>query len=365
MQQQRPNQIIEKLRACGYEAYFVGGCVRDILLGRQVHDWDITTSALPEQVMQCFEDCAPTGISHGTVTVRFCNTEAEVTTYRSDGNYRDGRHPEQVTFVKTLAEDLKRRDFTINALAMDVEGKVIDLHGGLWDLQLRYVRCIGDPAVRFREDALRMLRAVRFAAQLGFQIEKQTELGIRMCSELSRELSTERMKDEMEKILCSSHPEYLDHMASLGLIERCNPSKDVSCKWLSEISPKAVIRWAGLCKTWTGLDLRQMRLDKKTTSEAMVAAKCIIPKDRLGWKKLAAECGIVCCKNVAELVGNTAEVNEILSSGECVSMRQLAVKGTDFPGISGPELGERMNKLLLHVLEHPEDNKKEILLSFS
>ena len=161
-----PNQILNVLSSAGYEAYYVGGCVRDTILGRPVHDWDVTTSALPEQVMACFDHCVPTGLKHGTVTVLLDGLSAEVTTFRTDGSYRDGRRPENVTFVRSLREDLARRDFTINAMAMDACGEITDLYGGREDLAQCVIRCVGDPEQRFREDALRMLRALRFSAQL-------------------------------------------------------------------------------------------------------------------------------------------------------------------------------------------------------
>ena len=160
----RPDEIIKTLEDAGFEARYVGGCVRDTLLRRPIHDWDIASQALPEDVMRLFPHCVPTGIRHGTVTVLLGGVSAEVTTYRCDGAYHDGRHPDGVRFVRSLADDLARRDFTINAMAMDEAGVVTDLFGGRDDLARRMIRCVGDPETRFREDALRMLRAYRFAA---------------------------------------------------------------------------------------------------------------------------------------------------------------------------------------------------------
>ena len=155
----RPDAIIKTLEDAGFEARYVGGCVRDTLLDRPIHDWDIASQALPEDVLRLFPHCVPTGIRHGTVTVLLDGVSAEVTTYRLDGAYHDGRHPEGVCFVRSLAEDLARRDFTINAMAMDESGAVTDLFGGREDLSRRVIRCVGEPETRFREDALRMLRA--------------------------------------------------------------------------------------------------------------------------------------------------------------------------------------------------------------
>jgi tRNA nucleotidyltransferase (CCA-adding enzyme) len=163
----RPDEILLRLRAAGYEAYYVGGCVRDTLLGRPVHDWDIATAAEPARVQALFPRTVPTGLRHGTVTVLTGSGQAEVTTFRVDGDYRDGRHPASVRFVRTLREDLSRRDFTVNAMAMDEAGSLTDLFGGRDDLARRLIRCVGEPETRFREDALRMLRAYRFLRAAG------------------------------------------------------------------------------------------------------------------------------------------------------------------------------------------------------
>ena len=172
-------QIIERLEKAGFEAYVVGGCVRDSLLGKTPHDWDITTSALPEQVKSLFSHTVDTGLKHGTVTVLIGKEGFEVTTYRIDGEYDDGRHPNQVQFTLSLEEDLKRRDFTINAMAYNPTRGLVDLFGGISDLEERIIRCVGDPIARFSEDALRMMRAVRFAAQLDFEIEANTKQAVK------------------------------------------------------------------------------------------------------------------------------------------------------------------------------------------
>ena len=178
----RPDAILQTLERAGFEARYVGGCVRDTLLGRPVHDWDIASQALPEDVLRLFPRCVPTGLQHGTVTVLLDGTSAEVTTYRLDGAYHDSRHPDGVRFVRSLADDLARRDFTINAMAMDLSGSITDLFGGREDLARGVIRCVGDAETRFREDALRMLRARRFAAQLGFALEAGTEAAIGRCA---------------------------------------------------------------------------------------------------------------------------------------------------------------------------------------
>ena len=199
--------IIKTLQEAGFEAYAVGGCVRDSLLGRVPDDWDITTSAKPQQVKALFSRTVDTGIAHGTVTVLQGRSGYEVTTYRIDGAYEDGRHPRDVTFTASLAEDLKRRDFTVNAMAYNEEEGLVDLFGGRADMERRALRCVGNPRERFGEDALRMMRAVRFSAQLDYAIEEDTMEAIRALSGTLSKISAERIRTELVKLLLSGHPE--------------------------------------------------------------------------------------------------------------------------------------------------------------
>jgi tRNA nucleotidyltransferase (CCA-adding enzyme) len=210
-------QIIGSLQAADHEAYAVGGCVRDSLLGRVPDDWDITTSATPQQIKAIFPRTIDTGIQHGTVTVMVNHVGYEVTTYRIDGEYEDGRHPKEVTFTRNLAEDLKRRDFTINAMAYNEEEGLIDIFGGRRDLEKGIIRCVGDPLCRFTEDALRMMRAVRFSAQLGHEIEQETGAAIRQLAGSLGCISAERIQVELVKLLISSHPDYLRKAWEMGL----------------------------------------------------------------------------------------------------------------------------------------------------
>ena len=218
----RPDELLKTLEQAGFEACFVGGCVRDTLLGRPVHDWDITTSALPEQTMALFPRCIPTGLKHGTVTVLLNGDSFEVTTFRKDGAYHDARHPDEVTFVPRLEEDLARRDFTINAMAMHLDGSITDCFHGREDLQSGVIRCVGDPDLRFREDALRMLRARRFfrAARLSDRSRNRARHP-RRNAHLCRALSSERVCAETEKTLLSERPETLGVMIEEGLLAAC------------------------------------------------------------------------------------------------------------------------------------------------
>ncbi len=198
-------EILRRLNEGGFEAYAVGGCVRDQLLGRRPDDWDVTTSARPEQVMELFAGrCVPTGLQHGTVTVRIDRRSYEVTTFRTDGVYSDHRHPDRVTFSDRLEEDLKRRDFTIGAMAMDASGAVTDLFGGREDLRNGVIRCVGDPDARFGEDALRIMRALRFASVLGFSIDPDTAEAIRRGRDQLRYIAVERIREEMNRLLCGA-----------------------------------------------------------------------------------------------------------------------------------------------------------------
>lgn len=220
--------IIHTLTAAGFEAYAVGGCIRDSLLGRIPQDWDITTSAFPEQVKALFRKTIDTGIKHGTVTVLMDREGFEVTTYRIDGEYEDARHPKEVIFTRNLTEDLKRRDFTINAMAYNESNGLVDAFDGAGDLKRRVIRCVGNPRERFTEDALRMLRAVRFGAQLGFSIEEHTKVAIGELAPSLKRISAERIQTELVKLLVSDHPEEVRTLYETGISREIFP-------WLDEM----------------------------------------------------------------------------------------------------------------------------------
>lgn len=214
---EKVHTIITTLQQNGYEAYAVGGCVRDSILGRKPGDWDITTSAMPEETKALFEKTFDTGIEHGTVTVLLDKEGFEVTTYRIDGKYEDSRHPKEVTFTRSLKEDLLRRDFTINAMAYNETDGLVDIFGGIEDLEKKVIRCVGDAKARFSEDALRILRGVRFAAQLGFEIEEDTRKGMSELAPTLKNISAERIQVELVKMLVSKRPELLRDAYELGI----------------------------------------------------------------------------------------------------------------------------------------------------
>ena len=219
--------IIDTIMEAGYEAYAVGGCIRDSILLRKPSDWDITTSASPYQVKELFRRTLDTGIKHGTVTVMLDKEGFEVTTYRIDGEYEDGRHPKEVTFTRNLTEDLKRRDFTINAMAYNEKDGLVDIFGGLEDIRCKMIRCVGDPVERFSEDALRMMRAVRFSAQLGYRIEEETSNAIRVLASDLKKISAERIQTELVKLLTSPHPDYLRMAYETGITKVVLPEFDL------------------------------------------------------------------------------------------------------------------------------------------
>ncbi|MDF2989412.1 MAG: polynucleotide adenylyltransferase/metal dependent phosphohydrolase [Eubacterium sp.] len=215
--------IIDKLNEKGFEAFLVGGCVRDSILGRTPYDWDVTTNAQPEEVKKIFSKTYDTGIKHGTVSVAVNNDFFEVTTYRIDGKYTDSRRPDNVSFTTNLREDLARRDFTINALAYNPKTGLVDFFDGLKDLRDRQIKAVGDPGLRFLEDALRMLRAIRFSAQLGFNIEKSTFEAICENSGSIRNISRERIRDEVNKLITSPNPACFNDLYKAGLLAHIIP----------------------------------------------------------------------------------------------------------------------------------------------
>lgn len=218
--------ILKIIQDAGYEAYAVGGCVRDSILGRVPDDWDITTSAQPEQIKSLFHRTVDTGIRHGTVTVLMKGKGYEVTTYRIDGEYEDSRHPKEVTFTSDLVEDLKRRDFTINAMAYNESQGLIDVFEGIKDMERRVIRCVGNPEERFSEDALRMMRAVRFSAQLGYDIEENTLKAIERLAPTLENISAERIQVELVKLLVSPNPDRLKIAYETGVTKVVFPEFD-------------------------------------------------------------------------------------------------------------------------------------------
>ena len=426
------NTILEKLHESGHEAYVVGGCVRDALLGREPNDWDITTSALPHMVKEIFPRTIDTGLKHGTVTVLIGREAYEVTTYRVDGVYEDGRHPKQVTFTPSLSEDLRRRDFTINAMAYDPDSGLVDLFGGQQDLSDGIIRAVGDPMQRFTEDALRILRAFRFSAQLGYGIDPDT---LRAASELSQNLSkisSERIRDELEKILLSDNPDILMKAYEAGITAVFLPEFDVCmetpqnnphhCYTVGEhtiwsvalIRKDRILRLTMLLHDFgkpatretdeKGIDhfrghpeesyhiskviLRRLKYDNETIRKVTTLVRYHDVRMRLtepAVRKTIVRIGedlyplyleIQHADTMAQSLyqrddklAYTAELemiyDRIMSRGDCLSLKYLAVNGSDIiaAGVKpGREVGGILAQMLEDVLNVPEHNDKGYLM---
>ena len=381
-------EILNTLEAADFKAWLVGGCLRDMLLGRTVHDWDLATTARGADVVSLFPKTVPTGARFGTVTVVTVSGPVEVTTLRSDGVYSDNRRPDTVCFVDDLREDLKRRDFTVNAMAMTAAGDLSDYFDGQGDLKRRLIRCVGNPKDRFSEDALRMFRALRFSAQLGFDIEIGTMNAIGQCADLCAALSAERVRDETEKILMSERPGYIGLAVECGLyagrLEQADLQPGLSR--IADLPSNRQLRWSALCAVLlrAGLIesaqkfLNAMRLDAKTIryGGAGAAAALVgpLPKEQAGLKRLLADIGpdaARCAAAADDVLRGGASINrveEVISTGECFSLGQLAVSGDDLIALGvqpGKQLGGILSALLAHVIANPADNKRDVLIGFT
>ena len=371
----------ERLWEAGYEAYPVGGCVRDLLLGRVPGDWDVTTSAKPEDVIELFEHTAATGVKHGTVTVIQGEEHIEVTTFRTEAGYSDGRHPDHVRFEATLQEDLARRDFTINAMALGRDGNILDLFGGREDLASKLIRCVGEAERRFSEDALRMLRAVRFGAQLGFELEDETMQTIYKCKCNVKSLAAERVRVEIEKTLCSSRPERVKDFFDLGLMLPWTRERPGELSGLNNVAAYPLVRWASLCagllnsnsQADTDAFLRALKLDGDTI-RACAAGEALwrfgTPNSDKAWRHALARFGEEGCRAgavICEICGEPgaqAALQRVLEQRPCVSVGQLAVSGGQLAqlGLEGIQIGQAQRMLLEHVLDRPDDNRADILM---
>ena len=375
--------VLRTLESRGYKAFLVGGCVRDCIMGRHPNDWDVCTDALPVQIQVVFPRSRPTGIKHGTITVIERGSSIEVTTFRSDGEYSDHRHPENVRFISDLSADLERRDFTINAMALPLSGILFDPFSGREDIERGIVKCVGNPDKRFEEDALRMLRAIRFSATLGFETESETMASIHRNAHLATSLAAERICSETEKILMSHKPEKLAVLINCGLLQsyvaRSDTNADLSR--IAKLPKNRAIRWAAACAilkrdgvilSADGF-LSSLRLDSSTVRNASRGCSLALdstPQSDYDWKKLLAAYGTDCGKCTAAAAdmlyggGFSRALRRVIASGECYSLKRLCVSGDDLleQGFSGVELGTALNELLDYVLVHPMENIRPILL---
>lgn len=393
--------IIGVLMENGYEAYAVGGCVRDSILGREPGDWDITTSALPMQVKGLFRRTVDTGIQHGTVTVMLGRNGYEVTTYRIDGKYEDSRHPESVEFTPKLEEDLKRRDFTINAMAYNDEHGIVDIFDGVGDLHRKIIRCVGNAHDRFDEDALRILRAVRFSAQLGFGIEENTAGAAKELAVNLKRISSERIHTEFNKMLKSPHPDYFSVADAIGIMEIVLPEYHVmsaedkafvgalakECACLLPERYAAMLFMSGRYSEEGPADtakrvLKRLKLDNDTINTASMLLRfgmLEITDDESRIRHIIYETGD---KNILRIldfraayekcIGNDITdvrrmydiCNMIFERGDCVSLKNLAITGRELIAMgvpAGRQMGEILNSLLMLVLDNPQLNDREQL----
>ena len=388
---QAAKPIIDTIEAAGFEAYFVGGCVRDTILGKPLHDVDIATSAFPAEVKQLFKRTVDTGIEHGTVMILDHGNGYETTTFRTESGYQDFRRPDKVTFVRSLKEDLKRRDFTINALAMTANGEVIDLFDGLADLKRGVLRAVGVAEERFHEDALRMMRAVRFASQLGFTIESRTQQAISDNAALLTKIAVERTRVEWEKLLMGQHPtaglevllatklyRYMPQMADQAAmlkqlmtlpawhLSSIESTWTLLC-WL--IQPNDAVAVRHLLKTWkTSNDLINHVTAALTALAALKRAGELTAQENF-YAGLAA---LTTANQVATILGfgqDQAQLERAYANLPIHDKHELAINGGDLVRAQlvtpGPAMGQILAASLQAVIAHQVENQRDALLDFA
>jgi tRNA nucleotidyltransferase (CCA-adding enzyme) len=381
-------EVVKRLQVAGHEAYLVGGCVRDLVLGREPGDFDIATQALPEEVQRLFRKVIPTGIAHGTVTVLVLGGQVEVTTYRTEAGYADGRRPDRVEFRRDLTEDLARRDFTINAMAFDPRAAELrDPFRGLEDLDRCLVRSVGDPAARFGEDGLRPLRAVRFATVLDFALDAQTEAAIPGALGVFRKVAHERVRDEFLKLLLAPAVERgLRLLASTGLLGAAFPELEAAVQGgvgarVAAVPARPEVRLAALLVSSEQAEpvLERLRLPARTVDEVRaliahpvpVGAEVWTDADVRRWASALGRGRVPDALALAAATGREAaqrlrtRVAKALAGNPPLSVRELALDGRQVMDVLGvgpsPMVGEATRWLLDLVLETPERNAAEAL----
>ena len=385
-------QIISRLEKADFEAYAVGGCVRDSILGRSPEDWDITTSAKPEEVKKLFSTTIDTGLQHGTVTVVIEKEGFEVTTFRLDGDYTDGRHPDRVAFTSSLTEDLRRRDFTINAMAYSEKTGLIDEFDGERDLEDGVIRAVGEAKERFSEDALRMLRAIRFAGQLNFKIADETFDAIKELSPNIAKVSVERIAKELEKLLLSGNPEYIALVYETGIFSVIAPEVamlfengeiSASIKALSRASfpekkelyqIRLAIFLEGLGADKAAKLLKRLKLDNdtiNTVKKLLGLSLREVENNETDMRRTVKEAGhkmmplLLEMRRAKGLKDNKDLYQTVIDNGYCTSISELNINGKDLMDAGIPKgalIGSTLERLLELVIEKPELNTRESLL---
>ena len=396
--------LLNALHAAGYAAYAVGGCVRDSLLGRTAHDWDLCTSALPQQVMELFgaAQCIPTGLQHGTVTIKYGGQLYETTTFRTEGSYTDGRHPDEVQFVPDVREDLARRDFTINAMAYNEAEGLVDPFGGQVDLQNGLLRAVGEPQQRFTEDALRILRLYRFAARFGFALDAATARAARQLAPHLDCISVERIQEELAKLLAAPQPgAYLEPAVLAVVLPELTPAALEAAKPVVDACPAGEenlpVRWAALLGALGETDTRRV-LKRLRCSNACIEETAILVRETAGQgvceekapahapvhagevairrllgryglctvERLCALCAALHPQNAPACTFAAQRARQLDADGVCCRVSQLAVNGRDLmaAGIpAGPALRRVLEALLDGVIRAEYPNEKPALLA--
>lgn len=371
--------VLLSLNNNGFEAYAVGGCVRDCLMDKIPNDYDVTTNATPDEMLCTFKSfkVIPTGLKHGTVTVVSDGENIEVTTYRIDGEYVDNRHPQNVTFTANLKDDLKRRDFTVNAMAMDIDGNILDFYGGKEDLKNKVIKCVGNPDTRFEEDGLRIVRCIRFASTLGFTIEEQTKKSVHSKKHLLSNISKERLAIEFSKLICGK-----------GACEIMTEFCDVILqfvKWINsdnfeklKCAPDNLYIRLALCfdNSASAVDaLNDLKFDNYTKKQVkeLVDAKLLSKADEYSIKKHLSKYGADSFNlhisyqqtKYGETLENTKKLFEkIIQNKECYNISMLDIKGDEIIalGAKGKQTGEILNTLLDEVMSGKIKNENKILI---
>ena len=409
-------RVLASLQRAGHEAFVVGGCVRDSLMGKRPADWDVCTSALPEETTACFgeKETIPTGVKHGTVTVLTDGHPVEVTTYRIDGDYLDGRHPSEVAFTRSLEEDLRRRDFTMNAIAYSPSAGPVDVCGGREDISAGLIRCVGDPRKRFEEDALRILRALRFKAVLGFMLDGETARAVRSCRALLEHISKERIQSELSKLVMGDHADSV--LKSYGeVLQVCVPEfRDVSKGVSVEALPRELtVRLAVLFRGGTKGALRALKYDNHTVKQASAIARLLDqrpepPAERAELLRLLRDEGreavelyfaaadAIGSGGAGEVSGRNAafagasapsassasaaavkgasrgpaslRLQQLLAEDPCYRLDQLAVSGGDLIQMGmnpGPEIGRLLKEMLELVIDGKLENNGGSLFDYA
>jgi tRNA nucleotidyltransferase (CCA-adding enzyme) len=378
------NNIIETIENSGYEAFVVGGCVRDLIIGTPPHDYDIATSAKPEEMEKIFPKVKATGLRYGTVSVIEPQGIVEVTTYRIDNDYEDCRHPNSVIFSNQIIDDLSRRDFTINAMAYNQQQGLIDPFGGLQDIKNRLIRAVGNPYTRFNEDALRILRAYRFAAKLDFEIDENTKKSSIDLAQLVSKVSVERIKIELEKTLISPKPSIINQLLSTGAINFLGfVNENTKLYMLDLVDSTAFIRWSvffhlhNMNSEQAKKILQNLKFDNKTAHQITLFLKQLqnpLPQNKVQIKQILSKIDrdiyvqlldtyyiLTKNPNISKCKKYLAEITQ---NNECYNLNMLAVNGNDLIRLyEGKNIGIMLKKMLEEVIEHPENNQKCYLLS--